>query len=179
MGDVYELLLHDSDNRPEMIRLFYWILFAFQPITLEQLQQALQNDVEHQRLPLSELPKTDICDDTVDDMTNFVVYLSKGLVEVRTEGKRQVPQFIHQSVPEYLLEKGMLFLCGTMTGSVRGFGHYYLARNCIKNLSLPQIRDAATAQSRIRHKTTIIHRMYPTTMRSPSTPVISGNIMSL
>lgn len=84
--------------------------------------------------------------------------LSKGLVEVVHDDEDEEVdeddevdeivqvsrvQFVHQSVQDFLLEKGFRILDDSSVGTVVGRGHFWFSRSCIKYLSMEAVQSFA------------------------------------
>ena len=83
--------------------------------------------------------------DTDEDMKPVVYDLSKGLAEVLEYYGEPIVQFIHQSVQDYLLEKGFQVLNNSSAGNVIGHGHLWISRSCIEYLFMEEVQDSAVS----------------------------------
>ena len=81
--------------------------------------------------------------ETNDAMENTIRDLSKGLAEFVQHESRRTVQFIHQSVSDFLSEKGFhlldTFQGGATAGSFAGRSHFRLSRTCIRYLAMDEI----------------------------------------
>lgn len=100
------ILRRDDDNMQELLLCLQWILYAKRPLKPEEFYVAL----------LSGSPDDDAlseCDPshlTSDILEKFVISSSKGLAEV-TKSAHPTVQFIHESIPDFLLkDRGLLEL---------------------------------------------------------------------
>lgn len=144
--------IKDSE-RQQTNKLFLWILFAERPLLAQELRDALVTDKDMVHCTVSELRDHQDWTDSVNEFENRVKHLSRGLVEFRTrdvweqyepggvEEFNREAQFIHQSVPDYLMTH---FLDCSSTFSpampcLRGAAHFEISRSCLKYLTLREV----------------------------------------
>lgn len=100
--DLHELfrniLTRDSHEMDELVLCVQWVLFAKQPLTVQELYFAILSGVD----PAAASPweQEDI---NQDAMERFVLDCSRGLVDTTTTRNKTI-QFIHESVRDFLLE---------------------------------------------------------------------------
>lgn len=146
--------IKDSE-RQQTNKLFLWILFAERPLLAQELRDALVTDKDMVHCTISELRDHQDWNDSADEFEKRVKHLSRGLVEFRTrdvweqyepggvEEFNREAQFIHQSVPDYLMTH---FLEYSSTFSLampclRGAAHFEISRSCLKYLTLREVLD--------------------------------------
>lgn len=83
--------------------------------------------------------------ETDEDLDIRICDLFKGLAEVLKNDGELVVQFIHQSVNDFLLEKGFQILDNSCAGTVVGRGQFWLSRSCIKFFSLEEVERFANS----------------------------------
>ncbi|KAM6529647.1 hypothetical protein FALCPG4_007776 [Fusarium falciforme] len=145
----------------DSLKLIEWICFATRPLSLDELRWALVIEVDCLHQSLYECQSAG--DYTSDDerMQRRVQTLSRGLAEVTSDGK--VVQFIHQSVKDFFVEKGLSALDeNAKTDLVVGIAHHRLSRTCIRYLAMEEIgRSASHKPYSLRSKFPFLH--YATT----------------
>ncbi|SCO78518.1 uncharacterized protein FRV6_02731 [Fusarium oxysporum] len=93
-------------------------------------------------------------------MLRRVQTLSRGLAEVTSDKK--VVQFIHQSVKDFFVEKGLSALNeNAKTDLVVGIAHHRLSRTCIRYLAMEEIGRSASQKSEMISEFHFLH--YATT----------------
>ena len=147
LDELYTKLLQfvDDYERAQSLRLLQWIAFAFRPLNLRELRLARVVGADTTYKSLRECRKSELYVDTDEDMERIVCDLSKGLAEVVGNDSERVAQFVHQSVKDFLLERGgFQILDHACEGTVVGRGHFWLSRSCIKYMSMREIQSFAT-----------------------------------
>lgn len=137
-GDLHDLYgsllnINELEDPKQTVKLFQWIIFAFEPLGLEALQHALANDANTTHSSISELRDSEVF---YGDMERAVKNLSRGLAEVKAHDGRQTAQLIHQSVLDYMNDKGLRRLNAAIDETTVGAGHFLLSRSCIRYLLL-------------------------------------------
>ncbi|KAJ2977210.1 hypothetical protein NUW58_g7879 [Xylaria curta] len=143
LDDLYQALVRDMKKNPASLKLIQWICFAKKPISLDALQWAMAIDIKCPHQSLQEY-RTAIVDR--DLMKRRIQTLSCGLVEITvTDDDRidhlGVVQFVHQTVKDFFLEKGLLAL-DSVSKSIDiaiANAHYQLSRICIHYLTMQEI----------------------------------------
>ncbi|EFQ30905.1 uncharacterized protein GLRG_06049 [Colletotrichum graminicola M1.001] len=115
LDDLYYDLLQglNSEDRPETLRLVQWVCFSIRPLTMYELPWAMTIDPD---IPTQTLDDCEQSDEFIskDDMHRRVTSLSCGLAEVASSDKSHVIQFIHQSVRDFFIERGLSALDDTI-----------------------------------------------------------------
>lgn len=146
--------IKDSE-RQQTDKLFLWILSAERPLLAQELRDALVTDKDMVHCTIFELRDHQDWTESANEFEKRVKHLSRGLVEFRTrdvweqyepggvEEFNREAQFIHQSVPDYLITH---FLGCSSTFSpampcLRGAAHFEISRSCLKYLTLREVLD--------------------------------------
>ena len=138
LATLYEEMIGrtEPDDMAQTLHLFQWICFAFRPLTLQELRDAIALDIHTSHASLQESRTFGQYAESDEEMERRVLSLSQGLVEVGVNGSKRIVQLVHQSVMDFLLQDGFrLFdeqLPGDhLTGSVIAQGHFWISRACI------------------------------------------------
>ncbi|RYP05532.1 hypothetical protein DL764_003709 [Monosporascus ibericus] len=158
LDGLYQEHVQRKDDKPASLKLIQWICFALRPLSLDELRWAMVVDADcpHKSLQQCIGAEDYACD--CDEMKGKVIALTCGLAEAVPSSEGQVVQFIHQSVTDYFLEKGLSALDNnlkdTETETTKadlavGIAHYRLSRTCIRYLAMEEIAKSVeeTAQS--------------------------------
>ena len=137
-------LIKDQE-RAQSLRFMQWICFSFRPLAVRELRFALAINPDISHTSIHQCQTADFSVETDEDIEPVIYDLSKGLAEVQQHGNELIVQFIHQSVQDFLLEKGFRFLNSSIAGNVIGHGHLWITRSCIKNLSTEEVRNSAVS----------------------------------
>ena len=131
-----------------------WICLAERPLSLTELRFALVAELCNSSSPPLRCEDVNDFIELDNRMKKQVTSLSGGLAEVKHQKFGTIVQFIHQSVNDYLLSKGLKFLIsatediGTQastqpdsssTGSVIGKSQHRLTKTCINYLKLEEV----------------------------------------
>lgn len=170
LGCLYGSLLMNirgEANKRDALKPFRWVRFAAQPLSLDALRYALVLDPDVASVQLDGVNKQ--VQNMPTDLRKMVKSLSGGLIEVvqakyrisSTEKNggyktREIAQFIHQSVRDYVDKGDHLHVLGDISenaASFEGRSCRYLARTCLHYLSLlvrglPTKEVATTAEAR-------------------------------
>lgn len=140
LDELYTELLSytEGDERVKSLHFMQWICFARRPLTLRELRFALALDPDTSDTSIHQCLNPELYVETDEDMKPRIYDLSKGLAEVLECYGRPTVQFIHQSVQDFLLEKGFQILDSSIAGTVIGHGHLWISRSCIKYLSVAE-----------------------------------------
>ncbi|KAL1617040.1 hypothetical protein SLS54_008035 [Diplodia seriata] len=149
LGGLYKRLLTSCAKPRHTLKLFRWILFAMEPLSLEELREAITLSADMRHFSVSHLQQDPLYIADVENMPTVVNNLSQGLVEIQIHEGRQIAQFIHQSVPDYLTEFGLKLLEDVIPGELSGRGHFELSRSCLKYLRFPEIQAAWMVKARL------------------------------
>ncbi|CAI4212120.1 unnamed protein product [Parascedosporium putredinis] len=137
LDELYNSLITGMDG--DSIMLIRWVCFAIEPLSIMEMQWALLvgADPDHQSMKAY---RDDILD--IGPMKARVTHLSRGLVEV-TSNSHQVVQFVHQSVKDYFMNKGLLNLDENLSSisETTAMTHHQLSKICIRYLRMDEIGD--------------------------------------
>ncbi|KAI8630554.1 ankyrin repeat-containing domain protein [Xylariaceae sp. FL1651] len=148
LDEIYDELVQGMDERPASLKLFQWICFAEQPLSLDELRWAMVVDA---KCPHRSLEQCQGAEDYANDcnrMKSRLRTLSRGLAETVPLSNIEFVQFIHQSVKDFLIEKGLLALDSSLKAAatdtatadlVVGIAHYQLSRTCIRYMAMEEI----------------------------------------
>ncbi|KAK2669755.1 Ankyrin repeat [Fusarium oxysporum f. sp. vasinfectum] len=161
LDDLYHDLIRNVNERPASLKLIQWVCFAVRPLSLDELRWAMIVDADRLHKSLEEGKNTK---DYISDsgrMKRRVQTLSRGLVEVTSDGK--VVQFIHQSVKDFFIEKGLSALDETANPNfLVEIAHHRLSRTCIRYLAMEEIGWPASHEpDRLKSEFPFLH--YATT----------------
>jgi len=135
LNKLYRELIQSME--PTSQKLVQWICFATRPLSIDELRWAMviEADCPHRSLEACRSAE-DIPDNT--QMKRQVQALSRGLAEV---SDTQVVQFIHQSVKDFFVEKGLSALDGNVTSTEAAIrAHFRFSKVCIRYLAMEEIR---------------------------------------
>ncbi|KAH7268708.1 hypothetical protein B0J15DRAFT_510518 [Fusarium solani] len=132
---------------PDSMKLMQWICFATRPLSLDELRWALLVDPDCPHRSLYECQNAGDYAPDDDRMKRRVQTLSRGLAEVTSD--TNVVQFIHQSVKDFFVAKGLSDLDNSVTSAdtAIGMAHFRLSRICIRYLAMEEI-DRSTNYGR-------------------------------
>ena len=138
---MYRELLEGIEVQDKFIslKLFQWLCFTKRPLTLNEIFEALTIDHTSSFIDLQDFYRELWTTGSPEDRGTRLIVLSCGLAEFTKKGEQDVVQFIHQSVPEFLIEDdGLRILNGSKRAqsSERGEAHYQISRSCIKYFNL-------------------------------------------
>lgn len=166
-----------ESNAPESLKLFQWICFAARPLSLQELRFAMAVDEDTSHISVQECQESALYIDTNEAIVKKVRELSYGLAEISihttfSEGEEKVRhgnvQVIHQSVYDFLLERGLQILYESQDRgrdtTLIGWSHFRLSRSCIRYLSLSEVHDFGSQPNPYlpTYKThRIAHQKYP------------------
>ncbi|KAH9204318.1 hypothetical protein DL95DRAFT_248121, partial [Leptodontidium sp. 2 PMI_412] len=140
LGDVYKHILSnviDQEDRQDTLRLMRWVCLAERPLTTTEMCFAMSlrpTEIDSMELSIAELdlPRE-------PRMIRRVVSLSGGLVESKQHEGREILQFIHQSVNDFLARDGLRFLDQDSLGDVIGQGHHQLSLICANYMRTTEV----------------------------------------
>lgn len=149
---LYQDLVKSMNKRSDSLKLIQWICFAQRPLSLAELRWAMIIDAKCTYRSSQEC-QGDIVDD--DSMKRQIQTLSCGLAEIvpasdeyslslnKGSHIKEVIQFIHQSVNDFFVEKGLSTLdtVSNSTESAIGNAHYQLSRTCIRYFAMEEVRQ--------------------------------------
>ncbi|KAH0531346.1 hypothetical protein TsFJ059_000191 [Trichoderma semiorbis] len=140
LDELYERLIHNMT--PESLNLIKWVCFAMRPLSVSELRWAMAVKADYTSINACQNAEDYIPDD--DRMKKQIVKLSRGLAEVTT-GDDLIVQFIHQSVKDFLIDKGLSKLVEEIVGdstspyAAIGMSHLELSKTCIKYFAMEEI----------------------------------------
>lgn len=154
LDELYETLVSGMENKMVSLKLIQWICFATWPLSLDEIRWAMTIDLKcsHKRLEQYRNMIDYISDN--EQMEKKLKQLSCGLAEIASLSIRGKPivQFIHQSVKDFFVKKGLLLLHARTNNSnfsaltpeiAVGMAHGQLARTCVRYLSMEEISQWA------------------------------------
>ena len=154
LGDLYLKLVVGMEDKPSSLKLMQWICFATRPLTLDELRWAMVVELDDQSCQDCENKPSFVPDN--ETMKSRVQNLSGGLVEVTFNDERSliehhtpppfhggVVHFIHQSVGDFLVDKGLSALGGNLqpTYMVLRNAYLLLSKTCIRYLAMRDIHE--------------------------------------
>ena len=145
----YELLKSIKEGLPEerrrSVRLLQWVCFGFESLTLIQLRDALAIDLSVYYDSLAEYHSGCGVADTAGQMQRRLIDLSRGLAELREHAGQMVVQFNHQTVYDFLRDKGFQIIEEPSRLDMNSLSraHHELARCCILYFATKEILWAA------------------------------------
>ncbi|KAK3075879.1 hypothetical protein LTR53_000453 [Teratosphaeriaceae sp. CCFEE 6253] len=133
LSDLFkDILGRDKLNMSDLLLCLQWILFARRPLKREEFYFAMVAGLR----PSPEGMEWNADEVTIDDMSRYVRDSSKGLAEL-TKSKAPTIQFIHESVPDFLVKDGGLYeLWPELTTDVRSRSHDQLKDCCQAGLTV-------------------------------------------
>jgi ankyrin repeat protein len=135
--DILYRQLIQSMN-PDSLKLMQWICFAMRPLSLDELRWAMLVDADYPHQSLYECQSAGHYPSDNDVLKRRIQTLSRGLTEITSD--RKVVQFIHQSVKDFFVEKGLSALDETINPDfIVEIAHYRLSRICIRYLAMEEI----------------------------------------
>lgn len=161
---LYDSLLISSNPDPgQTLKLFQWLLFTVTPLSVAELRDALAIEAYMAHKSYSDIQSSRNYY-VLENMKQSVRSISKGLVQVKVHIDKtkstqhvmsffqqkdpdyhvesQSVEFIHESVRDYLLEKGLHALktkLGLLPGTPQYSCQFQLSRSCIGYLNLNEI----------------------------------------
>jgi len=148
LEDLYTELVQDMRQDPLSLRLIRWICCALRPLSLEGLRWAM---VVYANCPYKSLQQCQDAEDLAPDngtMEKKLKTLSRGLAEAVQPSSDSVyfVQFIHQSVKDFIVDKGLSILTDRLEPSepkakdtALAWAHYQLSRTCVRYLAMEEI----------------------------------------
>ncbi|KAF5257316.1 hypothetical protein FOXYS1_12168 [Fusarium oxysporum] len=142
LDTLYRQLIQSMS--PDSLKLIQWICFATRPLSLDELRWAMLIDADCPHQSLYECQSAGDYPSDHDGLKRRVQTQSRGLAEVTSDTK--VVQFVHQSVKDFFVEKGLSALDDSVasTDAATGMAHYRLSRICIRYLAMKEI-DQSTS----------------------------------
>ncbi|KAK2612503.1 hypothetical protein QQS21_001441 [Conoideocrella luteorostrata] len=140
LDNLYNDLIQNMDSAS--LDLIQWICVATRPLTLDELQWIMLTRNNSTYRSLRSLQKT--ADHS--RLERQIWTLSRGLAEVVPTSQTQVVQFIHDSVQDFFLNKGLSRVdSGVSSPRVAvGKAHLHLARICTRYLAMDEFDGSTT-----------------------------------
>ncbi|KAK5023025.1 hypothetical protein LTS07_009518 [Exophiala sideris] len=158
MADLFTQLFNDRsiEDREEALQLWRWVILAERPLRLPELYIAM-DFARHGVMYKLDLLDLDI--QPQDHQTDFqtelarfrlrILYLSRGLLDVEfvdspidntinraLEGRVQP---IHETVKEFVVQKGFTLFTNDAESATTGQGHVILSKTCVDYLCSPEL----------------------------------------
>ncbi|KAL8367828.1 hypothetical protein RB599_003644 [Gaeumannomyces hyphopodioides] len=142
LDELYRTLLQGMKS--DSLKLIQWICFATRPLSVAELRWAMiiEGDCAHRLLQECQSTENHESDsDRMERMKRRVQTLGRGLAEIVPSSNAQVVQFIHQSVKDYFVDKGLSVLDSSSgsTDAAIGMAHHRLSKICIRYLAMEEI----------------------------------------
>lgn len=142
---LYRALLEPNDEQEHELKqrakLFQWVALAAGPLTPRTLQHAL---ALHHKMTYRSVCEYEQSDDFIaeDDFETKIKNLSRGLIQIKGAFQSGRIEFIHQSIPDFLLgHRGLeIFSRSRGSGSI-ALGHVKLSIACLKYLLIEEIHQ--------------------------------------
>lgn len=146
LSELYTDILDgiEEHERAQSLHFMQWTCFALRPLTLTELRFALAVTADTPYTSISQCQSSKCYVKTDEDMQLRIRDLSKGLAEVLENNGTPIVQFIHQSVTDFLLEKGLQILDISLAGVVAGGSHFCISRSCIKLFHMQEVQKFAS-----------------------------------
>lgn len=157
LDELYELSFNDIDESDlkQSLKLFQWICFALRPLSLQEVRVAMTVDEDILPCSIDEPQESELYIKNDEAMIERICDLSQGLVEIPkytsfSYGEENIGygnvQVIHQTVYEFLVERGLKLLYesqnkGLDGGTLIGWSHFRLSRSCIQYLSTSEVHN--------------------------------------
>lgn len=137
LDDLFtNILKEDPSSKDQSILCFQWLLFSKRSLNPEELYFAVLAGTEPKTIG-----KWDADEINPEGIENFILHISKGLVEVSRY--HRTVQFIHESVRDFLLlNDGFTKLEPNLATNVRGFSEERLKYCCYQHLVLGMFKDS-------------------------------------
>ncbi|EFR00861.1 hypothetical protein MGYG_03865 [Nannizzia gypsea CBS 118893] len=159
LSDLYKQLVESIEDKQEALKLFQWVCFAKRPLSLDELRWVMivdpKLDGPHKLLKESKDAPGFPPDN--EGMKRRFTRLSCGLVEVVPPSNKPVVllfnkpvvQFIHQSVKDFFVERGLFMLDSGARSTenpkiVVGNAHYQLFRTCICHFAIKKVTQSSS-----------------------------------
>lgn len=158
LGDLYGYILSRIEDHKRAAQLMQWVCFSLWPLSLEELRYAMVVDLTNDFTSLEEFHGSVDFVETDEQMKKMVKSLSGGLAEIVENKDRQTVRFIHQSVNDYLIERGLQKLDPSFLDDVNHYlsksglpnfpsdnvvslAHFRISRSCGKYMALKEILE--------------------------------------
>ncbi|KAJ9155435.1 Ankyrin repeats (3 copies) domain-containing protein [Pleurostoma richardsiae] len=144
LDELYHKLVQDMGKDPASLKLVQWICFATRPLSLAELRWAMAIDADYPQRSLQECESRGDYIRGDERLKRRLQTLSRGLAEITLPSKsasgNRTVQFIHQSVKDFFMEKGLLALhSSSVPTDPSTMAHFRLSRACIRYLAAEEI----------------------------------------
>ncbi|KAH7175991.1 hypothetical protein EDB81DRAFT_674526, partial [Dactylonectria macrodidyma] len=141
---LYYGLIQSMKARLTSRKLIQWICFSAKPLSIDELRWAMAVDPDCSHKSLQQCQQSEDYTGNNETMERRIKTLSCGLAETVPSFNSRSVQFIHQSVKDFFIEKGLSALApldGSLVSSDLAVGraHYSLSRTCIRYLAMEEI----------------------------------------
>lgn len=148
LHQLYLGLLEDSS--PTTLRFFQWVCFAPVSLSPAQLHQALAVSIEESYQTLDEYVENLGFQETPDGLISMVKTLSKGLARITEHSmtadiSNERVVLIHQSVRDFLMQRGFQYLQPSLSIHAELFSKRYLSEQCFKFLQVISRNSSITS----------------------------------
>ena len=152
LDELYLRLVQDMDKKPDSLKLIQWICFATRSLSLDELRWAMILDADCPHESLQQCKDAEDYVHSSETMETRLKVLSHGLAEVVPSSSGRVVQFIHQTVRDFFVEKGLSLLGGNLKSAgtetdLVGIAHHRLSRSCIRYLAMKEIGQSTIDSS--------------------------------
>ncbi|CAH0051280.1 unnamed protein product [Clonostachys solani] len=139
--DAVQKLAAEPHEKVWSLRLFQWLCFTRKPLSVAELQWAMNVSVNGQCSSLEQCLRLSDSIRTEKQMIKRLRSLSGGLAELREHHGTQVIQLIHQSAKEFLIDRGFQTLDLVLDNNfvLRGQTNICLSQACIRYLAMDEI----------------------------------------
>ncbi|KAK3943250.1 hypothetical protein QBC46DRAFT_361980 [Diplogelasinospora grovesii] len=147
LEDLYNEITQDIHGRSASLKLIQWICFAIRPLSLDELRWALAVDADCLYKSLQQCRDAEDYISDCDIMERRLKTLSHGLAEAVPSSRGRVVQFIHPSVRDFCVQKGLSALSSNLNEAevdLVGIAHYRLSRTCVRYLAMEEIGQSLT-----------------------------------
>lgn len=155
LGELYAAILMDirETERSQMMKAFYWVLFAKRPLSAQELRDALATDKDMAHTSIHELRSHEGWSETLSNFESYVRHISGGLIRFQSreiweqyvpgENSDREAQLIHQSVADFLLEKFLnkINYDRHIFRSYAAAGHFQISRSCLRYMMLMEVLE--------------------------------------
>lgn len=140
----------DEEERAEMTKLFQWICYSTQPLSLDETRHILAMKTHPDFNSIGELKRSVDFPETRKDAQSAIKHLSRGLIEVKSHTftpnsashsslqptvETETVEFIRESVSDFFRRGGFsVLLPPEPNSSATGLGHFHISRSCLKLL---------------------------------------------
>ncbi|KAI5457669.1 hypothetical protein BGZ63DRAFT_416787 [Mariannaea sp. PMI_226] len=148
LDDIYTGLIQSMEQRKASRKLIQWVCLSTRPLSIDELRWAMAVDFDSLCKSLRQCQQSKNYASDNEAMERKITTLSCGLAEAVPTSETRVVQFIHQSVKDFFVNKGLSALLALEGDSVSsnmavGLAHYSLSRICIRYLAMEEVVESA------------------------------------